>query len=485
MLSQPAYITIPAVIITAIYIFPIWNFHRRRERQQYKARSPLLSINCLTFELICFWVIVASSIINYDQDYPTQMNVTQWSCPNDNSVESLNRQVLLNKIFIAIFTASKNSQILLFIARCFRITCAYNIQWERYQKLTSFFSKQINSLIIIYVLWVAVFVVIYLWPYLSPFSFWMIEIYNSDTTRYIFSCIFTIYFTFCVIALLYCLYKTDLTDSRFKIKYDIYLIVSCFIFTNLFFFATQKVNCSNSTDYYFFGLNPFFWIVILLDIWVALAVGYIVVYVDTKLKDENYVVMHETHIGNLKGFMCYKNQYDSKQIFLLYLSNLSNEEGNYNFFNPQISQDHLVNAPLIYELFIDILTIEINISNNDSSINIIQAQNNANNGETLIQDQFQNIISNFFTPTKAESYLGQVYGLDQQCKRIMEQMQNNDKSQISIPNQFISSIMVQTEAYINEFFEAFKETNSYRFMQRMFAHNSILSERLISFKLIS
>ncbi|EAS07343.1 transmembrane protein, putative (macronuclear) [Tetrahymena thermophila SB210] len=485
MLSHPAYISIPAVIVSAVLIFPIYNFYRRRERQQYKSRSPVLSINCLVFELICFWIIVASSIINYDETNPTQMNVTQWSCPNDNSVESLNRFVLSNKFFIAIFTASKNSQILLFIARCFRITCAYNIQWERHQKLTQFFTNQIYILVIIYILWAAVFLMIFFLPYLSPFSFWMIEIYTSDTARYIFSCIFTIYFTFCVIALLYCLYKIDLTDSRFKIKYDIHLIVSCFIFTNLFFFATQNVPCSNSTDYYFLGINPFFWIVILLDLWVALAVGYTVVYVDAKLQDENYVLMHETNIGNIKGFMCYKNQYDCKQIFLLFLSTLSDRECNRNSFNPQISQEHLINAPLIYELFIDILTIEINISNNDSEFNILQAQNNTNNGETQIQNYFQAIISDYFTPNKVDSYLGQLYGIDQQCKRIVELIEKNEDSTITIPNQFISSIMVQTEAYINEFFEAFKETSSYRFMSRIFAHNSILSERLISFKLIS
>ncbi|KAL4489937.1 hypothetical protein ABPG72_010836 [Tetrahymena utriculariae] len=485
MLSEPVYISIPTVIISAVLIFPIWNFYRRKERQQYKARSPLLSINCLIFELICFWVIVVSSIINYDEEYPTQMNVTQWSCPNDNSVESLNRYELSNKFFIAIFTASKNSQILLFIARCFRITCAYNIQWERYQWLTKFFTNQKRVLIFIYFLWAAVFLTIFFQPYLSPFSFWMIEIYSSNTLRNIFSCIFTIYFTFCVIALLYCLYKIDITDSRFKIKYDIYLIVSCFIFTNLFFFASQKIPCSNSTDYYFLGINPFFWIVILLDIWVVLAVGYTVVYVDAKLKDENYVLMHETHIGNVKGFMCYKNQYDSKQIFLLYLSNLSDIENNHNSFYRQISQEYLTNAPLIYELYIDILTIDINIINSDSGFNILQAQNNANHGETQIKKKFQALISDYFTPTKIDRYLGQIYGIDQQCRGIMEQMQKNDVSNISIPNQLISSIMVQTEAYINEFFESFKETSSYHFMSRIYAHNSILSERLISFKLIS
>ncbi|KAL4510799.1 hypothetical protein ABPG72_004953 [Tetrahymena utriculariae] len=483
MSSEPIFMVIPGVLITVITAIPLWYFYIRSDRQIYKARSPLLSINCLVFELICFWIILASSVVNYNEEIPTQMNVTQWQCPNDNTVINLNRKVTLNTIFIAIFTASKNSQILLFIARCFRITCAYNIKWERCRKLTSFFIKQGNILAVIYILWIGVFFIIYYYPYLSPFSFWMIDIYKTDLTRYIFSSIFTIYFTLCVIVLLFCLQLIDITDQRFKIKYDIQIIISCFIFTNLFFFATQSIQCSNETQYYFLGINPYFWIVIVLDLWVVLATGYIVIYFDMKQQGESYVLFHETLIENIQNFMLHKDQYDYKQIFLLFLNYLA--DGNKkSFFGSQISENHLKKSMIIYDLYVDIILIEININDYNSELGSIQAQNNNNNTETQISSQFQSIVNDYFTPTDKDTYLGTLYGIDQQCRINVDFLQQSEANSVQIQNQLINVIITKTKFYMNEFFNEFKKTHSFHFIKIMMANNSTVCQRLASFNLI-
>ncbi|KAL4435702.1 hypothetical protein ABPG74_018253 [Tetrahymena malaccensis] len=483
MLSEPIYMIIPGVLITAITGIPLWYFYRRRDRQIYKARSPLLSMNCLIFELICFWIILASSIINYNEELPTQMNVTLWQCTNENTVINLNRRVTLNTIFIAIFTASKNSQILLFIARCFRITCAYNIKWERYRQLTKFFIKQTNILAAIYILWIGVFFMIYFYPYLSPFSFWMIDIYKTELTRYIFSSIFTIYFTLCVIILLFCLKLIDITDQRFKIKYDIQIIISCFIFTNLFFFATQKIQCSNETQYYFLGINPYFWIVIILDLWVVAATGYIAIYVDMKQQGESYVLFHETLIENIQNFMLHKDQYDYKQIFLHFLNYLA-DDNKKSSFGSQVSENHLKKSMIIYDLYVDIILIEININDDNFEVESIQDQNN-NNTETQIQSKFQSIINDYFIPTDKDTYLGTIYGIDQQCRMNMDFLQQSETSQAQISNQLINVIITKTKFLMNEFFKEFKKTHSFHYIKTMMANNSSVCQRLASFNLIS
>ncbi|EWS72029.1 transmembrane protein, putative (macronuclear) [Tetrahymena thermophila SB210] len=338
MFSEPAYIAIPGAFITFITAIPLWYFYRRSDRQIYKARSPLLSINCLIFELICFWIILVSSVINYNEELPTQMNVTLWQCPNENSVINLDRQVTLNTILIAIFTAR---------------------------------------------------------------------------------------------------------------------------------------------------INPYFWIVIVLDLWVVVATGYIVIYVDMKQQGESYVLFHETLIENIQNFMLHKDQYDYKQIFSLFLNNLAYDNKK-SSFSSQVSENHLKKSMIIYDLYIDIILIEININEDDSEIESIQAQNNNNNNaETQIQSQFQSIISDYFTPTNKDTYLGALYGIDQQCRRNMDLFQQSETSSVSISNQLVNVIITKTKSYMNEFFNEFKKTHSFHFIRIMMANNSSVCQRLASFNLIS